>query len=74
MTKGGKPYFDLVFADSTGSLSLKVWSDTPLHAEAEKLPLQAIVRLDGEWTQNQWGINGDKVSWALLADEAVADF
>ena len=51
-TKGGKPYFDLVFADSTGSLSLKVWSDTPLHAEAEKLPLQSIVRLDGEWSQS----------------------
>jgi 3'-5' exoribonuclease len=74
MTKGGKPYFDLVFADSTGSLSLKVWSDTPLHTEAEKLPMQSIVQLEGEWTQNQWGINGDKVSWALLADEEVADF
>lgn len=74
ITKGGKPYFDLVFADSTGSLSLKVWSDTPLHAEAESLPMQSIVRLDGEWTQNQWGINGDKVSWALLADEEIADF
>jgi 3'-5' exoribonuclease len=73
-TKGGKPYVDLVFADSTGSLSLKVWSDTPLHAEAEKLPLQSIMRLEGEWTQNQYGVNGVGVSWALLADEAVADF
>jgi 3'-5' exoribonuclease len=73
-TKGGKPYFDLVFADATGSLSLKVWSDTPLHGEAESLPLQSIVRLEGEWTQNQYGVNGSGVSWALLADEAVADF
>ena len=73
-TKGGKPYFDLVFADSTGSLSLKVWSDTPLHAKAEELAPQAIVRLEGEWTQNQWGINGSDVSWALLSDESVADF
>ena len=30
-TKGGKPYFDLTFADATGSLNLKVWSDSPLH-------------------------------------------
>lgn len=73
-TKGGKPYFDLVFADSTGSLNLKVWSDTPLHAEAENLPLQSIVRLEGEWTQNQFGVNGAGVSWALLSDDAVADF
>ena len=73
-TKGGKPYFDLVFADSTGSLSLKVWSDSPLHAEAEKLALQSIVRIDGEWTQNQWGMNGSEVSWTPLADEEIADF
>jgi len=73
-TKGGKPYFDLVFADATGSLGLKVWSDTPLHSEAGDLPLSTIVRLDGEWTQNQYGINGSSVSWARLADAAIADF
>ncbi len=73
-TKGGKPYFDLVFADSTGSLNLKIWSDTPLHAEAESLPLNTIVRLEGEWTQNQYGVNGNGVSWARLDDSAVANF
>ncbi len=73
-TKGGKPYFDLVFADATGSLSLKVWSDTPLHSEAEKIALNTIVQLDGEWTQNQYGVNGNAVSWALLDDTAIANF
>jgi len=73
-TKGGKPYFDLVFADATGSLNLKVWSDTALHSEAENLALNAIVRLDGEWTQNQYGVNGNGVSWALLDEAAIADF
>lgn len=74
ITKGGKPYFDLVFADATGSLSLKVWSDTPLHAEAENLALNGIVRLEGEWTQNQYGVNGNGVSWARLDDSGIADF
>lgn len=73
-TKGGKPYFDLTFADATGSLSLKIWSDTPLHSEAENLPLNTIVRLEGEWTQNQYGVNGSGVSWAILDDSAIADF
>lgn len=73
-TKGGKPYFDLVFADATGSLGLKIWSDTPLHSEAEKIALNTIVRLEGEWTQNQYGVNGSGVSWALLDDVAIADF
>lgn len=73
-TKGGKPYFDLVFADSTGSLTLKVWSDSPLHSEAEKLALNSILRLDGEWTQNQYGVNGSDVSWAPLDEAAIGDF
>jgi len=73
-TKGGKPYFDLTFADSTGSLDLKVWSDTPLYSEAENLPLNTIVRLEGEWTQNQYGVNGSGVSWARLDDVAIANF
>ena len=73
-TKGGKPYFDLVFADATGSLNLKIWSDTPLHSEAEKLALNTIVKLDGEWTQNQYGVNGSGVSWAILADDAIGNF
>lgn len=73
-TKGGKPYFDLTFADSTGSLDLKVWSDTPLYSEAENLPLNTIVRLEGEWTRNSYGVNGSNVGWARLDDAAIADF
>jgi 3'-5' exoribonuclease len=73
-TKGGKPYFDLTFADSTGSLDLKVWSDTSLYSEAENLPLNTIVRLEGEWTQNQYGVNGSNVGWARLDDAAIANF
>lgn len=73
-TKGGKPYFDLVFADATGSLSLKVWSETALYNEAEKLAVNAMVRLDGEWTQNQYGVNGNEVNWALLDEAGIADF
>lgn len=74
MTKGGKPYFDLVFADSTGSLSLKIWSDTALQAEAETLPLHAIVQLEGEWTQNQYGVNCSGPAWSRVDDAAVANF
>jgi len=73
-TKGGKPYLDLVFADATGSLSLKVWSDTPLFTQGESLELGSMVRLEGEWTQNQYGVNGNAVTWAMLDDAAKADF
>ena len=73
-TKGGKPYFELVFADSTGNFSLKIWSDSPMHDAAEKLADNAIVRLEGEWTQNQYGVNPNHLAWFNLDENAIADF
>ncbi len=73
-TKGGKPYFELVFADSTGNISLKIWSDSPMHAAAEKLNDGSIVRLEAEWTQNQYGVNPNNLTWHYPDEAAVADF
>lgn len=74
MTKGGKPYFEMVFADSTGDFSLKIWSDSPIYEAAEKLADGTIVRLEGEWTQNQYGVNPNKLEWHHLDEAAIADF
>jgi 3'-5' exoribonuclease len=73
-TKGGKPYFELVFADSTGNFSLKIWSDSPLTQAAETLAQGSIVRLEAEWTQNQYGVNPNHLSWFPLDPAAIADF
>lgn len=73
-TKGGKPYLELVFADSTGNFSLKIWSDASMFHAAETLPENTVVRLEGEWTQNQYGVNPNNLDWSLLDDTAVADF
>lgn len=73
-TKGGKPYFEMVFADSTGSFSLKIWSDAPLYARAESLALETVVRLEAEWTQNQYGVNPNHLAWFEVDETAVADF
>ncbi|MFN5579561.1 MAG: hypothetical protein ACK49X_08095, partial [Akkermansiaceae bacterium] len=73
-TKDGKPFLDLVFVDSTGSISLKVWSNAPLYTEIEKMAINAIMRLDGEWTQNQYGVNGSNISWSSLQEDEIAVF
>lgn len=73
-TKQGKPYLDLVFADATGSVNLKIWSETDLYVEAENLGVGAMVRLDGEWIQNQYGVTAKELKWAMLDDAAKADF
>lgn len=74
LTKAGKPYLDLCFADSTGSMILKVWSDTPLYQEAENLPLNSFLKIHGEWTQNSFGINSSEVSWVAMSEEEIALF
>ncbi|NJM37370.1 MAG: hypothetical protein HC845_05605 [Akkermansiaceae bacterium] len=74
VTKGGKPYFELVFADSTGNFTLKIWSDSPLQEAAEKLTDGIILRLEAEWTQNQYGVNPNNLAWHHLDDAAKADF
>jgi 3'-5' exoribonuclease len=38
------------------------------------MELNTIVRLEGEWTQNQYGINGSGISWSSLQDEEIAVF
>lgn len=73
-TKGGKPYFEMVFADSTGSFSLKIWSDSAYYEPAQQLPENIILRLEAEWTQNQYGVNPNKLEWHHPDEAAIADF
>ncbi|MFT3990073.1 MAG: HD domain-containing protein [Luteolibacter sp.] len=73
-TKGGKPYLELVFADSTGNFTLKIWSDAPNYAAAEALPIGSILRLEAEWTQNQYGVNPAHLAWHFPDEAAIADF
>ena len=73
-TKGGKPYFEMVFADATGNFSLKIWSDSPMHEAAEKLADGAIIRLEAEWTQNQYGVNPNNLTWFYIDETGIADF
>lgn len=56
-TKAGKPYLELGFADATGHFTLKVWSDSPTYQAAEMLAETGVVRLEGRWTQNQYGLD-----------------
>lgn len=74
MTKGGKPYLEIVFADSTGNFTLKIWSDSPAFDAAATLADGAILRLEAEWTQNQYGMNVANLQWSHPEAEAIADF
>jgi len=73
-TKAGKPYLELGFADATGNFALKLWSDSPMYDAGSSLAEAAILRLEAEWTQNQYGVNPNHLQWYLLDEAAIATF
>ena len=74
MTKGGKPYLEAVFADSTGNFTLKFWSDSAAFEAASALADGVILRLEADWTQNQYGVNPNGLEWHHPDADAIADF
>lgn len=74
MTKGGKPYLEAVFADSTGNFTLKFWSDSAAFDAASLLADGVILRLEADWTQNQYGVNPNGLEWHHPDADAIADF
>jgi 3'-5' exoribonuclease len=73
-TKGGKPYLMLTFADATGSFALNAWSDAPLFEAARDFKDGTVLRLDADWTQNQYGLNAATLSWERLGGDALEAF
>lgn len=73
-TKGGSPYLEVVFADALNQFTLKIWENKPQFQLVNDLPEASFVRLSGDWTQNQYGIDGVRWDIRLLRDEEIESF
>lgn len=73
-TKNGKPYLELTLADATGAFSLKIWSDSPVYPYAADLPEGEVVRMEGRWTQNSYGIDAKDLEFHRPDDAALEGF
>ncbi len=73
-TKNNKPYLELTFADATGSFQLKAWSDSAIFQKAEALKENEVVRLEGRWSQNQYGIDSRDVEMHQPEASALDEF
>jgi len=73
-TKTGKPYLVLTFADATGPFSINAWSDAPLYEAAGGFKDGTVLRLDADWTQNQYGLNAANLHWERLDGDALEAF
>lgn len=56
-TKSDKDYLELGFNDGSDSLTLRLWLDHPLFPAAQQLTVRDWVELEGDWTQNQYGLD-----------------
>lgn len=73
-TKGGKPYLEWAIADATGTITLKVWNNHPQFDSAAETPPETLLRFSGQWTQNQYGVDGKGWKFRLLTAEEKGDF
>lgn len=74
VTKANKPYLELVFADSTGHFALKFWSDSSSYHEVETIEEGSVLRLEGRWTQNQYGLESRDLEIQHADGSTIDDF
>lgn len=60
-TKKGDPYLEFTLADAGSSFALKAWSNHRQFSEISELSPGCFVRIEGRWTQNQYGL--DSGNW-----------
>lgn len=73
-TKNGKPYLELVFADAAGNASLKIWSDSPVYADAEAFKAGDVTRIEGKWISGSYGLEAKDLLFVKPDHASLDDF
>lgn len=73
-TKTGKPYYEIFLVDGTAEMKLKIWDNLPQFRALQEIADGTLLRLSGEWTQNQYGMDSGKWDMRLLNEQEGADF
>lgn len=73
-TKAGKPFYEITLVDGTGDLKLKVWENRPQFRALDDIADGTLLRVSGDWTQNQYGVDSGKWDMRLLNDDEAKQF
>lgn len=73
-TKSGKPYLHITLTDATDQFSLKIWENLPQFSSIQTIETEAFIRLEGDWTQNQYGIDANRWQFRLLNEGEIQNF
>ena len=71
-TSAGKPFYELILRDATGTLTLRAWSDKAAFSACQELSPGAFVEVTGHFSHGSFGL--DAAGWTLqpLEEEAIA--
>jgi 3'-5' exoribonuclease len=70
-TAAGKPFYELLLRDTTGTLVLRAWSDKPAFSACQKLIVGSFVEITGNFAQGSFGLDAAAWNLQLLSDEAI---
>ena len=74
ITKSGKPYLQITLTDAIDQFSLKIWENLPQFSAMESIKLDSFLRLEGDWTQSQYGIDANRWQFRLLNEGEIQTF
>lgn len=73
-TRGGKPFYEMRLVDASADMKLKVWENLPQFEALQKLDDGVLLRISGEWTQNQYGMDSTQWEMRLLTEAEGQEF
>jgi len=73
-TKSGKPYLQITLTDAIDQFSLKIWENLPQFNAIQDVGTDAFIRLEGDWIQNQYGIDANRWQFRLLNEGEIQTF
>lgn len=68
-TKTGKPYLEILLSDATGSISLRVWDNSPWNSSFQILDNGQFIAVTADWQGTQYGLEISNVEVRSLTDE-----
>ncbi len=73
-TKSGKPYLQITLTDAIDQFSLKIWENLPQFSAIQSIDLDSFIRLEGDWIQNQYGIDANRWQFRILNEGEIQNF